>query len=97
MSAKFFGKYRGVVTNNVDPMQIGRVRAQVPDVFGTEESAWAMPSVPSNVSGKVGSFLPKIGAAVWIEFEQGYPDRPIWAGCFYRTAAETPPSLRSRK
>src|SRR2546421_2329973 len=97
MSAKFFGKYRGVVTNNVDPMQMGRVRAQVPDVFGAVESNWAIPSVPANLSKKVASSLPKIGAAVWIEFEQGYPDRPIWAGCFYRTAAETPPSLRNSK
>jgi hypothetical protein len=67
MSAKFFGKYRGVVTNNVDPTQIGRVRAQVPDVFGAERSGWAMPCIPGNVPRKVASSLPKIDAAVWID------------------------------
>jgi hypothetical protein len=97
MSTKFFGKYRGVVANNVDPIQMGRLRAQVPDLFGAKESDWALPAVSSHVSGKVGSLLPKIGAAVWIEFEQGYPDRPIWAGCFYRTPAETPPPLKNSK
>jgi Type VI secretion system/phage-baseplate injector OB domain len=97
MSAKFFGKYRGVVTNNVDPMQIGRIRVLVPDIFGAERSNWALPSVPANASKKVASSLPKIGAAVWIEFEQGDPNQPIWTGFFYRTASETPPSLRNSK
>jgi hypothetical protein len=97
MSAKFFGKYRGVVTNNVDPLQTGRIRVQVPDVLGNNEVTWAMPCVPCSVSKKVGSSLPEVGARVWIEFEQGDPDRPIWTGCFYSDAAETPPSLRNRK
>jgi hypothetical protein len=97
MSAKFFGKYRGVVTNNVDPMQMGRIRALVPDVSGTEESGFAMPSVPCHLPRKIASALPRIGAAVWIEFEQGDRRRPIWTGCFFRAAAETPPSLRNRK
>ncbi len=95
MSAKFCGKYRGVVTNNVDPMKMGRVTAQVPDVFGAEGSGWAMPCIPCNVPKKVASSLPKIGAAVWIEFEQGDRNRPIWTGCFYGSAAVTPPSLRN--
>jgi hypothetical protein len=95
MSVKYYGKYRGVVTNNVDPLQMGRIRAQVPDVLGENESGWAMPCVPCGVSKKVASSLPEVGAAVWIEFEQGDPDRPIWTGCFYGSAAETPPSLRN--
>jgi len=97
MSTKFFGKYRGVVTNNVDPMQMGRVSAQVPEVFGVEGSRWAMPCIPCNVPTKVASSLPKIGATVWIEFEQGDPQRPIWTGCFYTGAAVTPRSLRNSK
>jgi hypothetical protein len=97
MSTKFFGKYRGVVTNNVDPAQIGRIRAQIPDLFGNNTIGWAMPCAPLNVSKKVASSLPKVGAAVWIEFEQGDPDRPIWTGCFYGRAAETPPSFKTSK
>jgi hypothetical protein len=97
MSTKSFGKYRGVVTNNVDPEQMGRVRAQVPDVFGAEGSGWAMPCIPCNVPKKVASSLPKIGATVWIEFEQGDRNRPIWTGCFYAAASVTPSSLRNSK
>ena len=34
--------------------------------------------------------MPQIGAGVWVEFEQGDPDYPIWAGCFWGSAAEVP-------
>ena len=94
LSATFFGKYRGVVTENNDPLGIGRIRAQVPDVFGTKASGWALPCVPCNISGKAGGALPKIGAAIWMEFERGDPDYPIWIGCFYTHAAATPAPLR---
>jgi hypothetical protein len=97
MSAKFFGKYRGVVTNDIDPMQIGRVQVQVAGVFRPAQSAWAMPCVPCNHPSKVGSSLPKIGAMVWIEFEQGDSESPIWTGCFYTNAGMTPACLRNTK
>jgi hypothetical protein len=79
----FIGKYRGVVSDNRDPLMLGRVRAKVSDVFGDEESGWALPSVP--YAGKnVGLFLvPPTDALVWIEFEHGDPDYPIWTGCFW--------------
>jgi uncharacterized protein involved in type VI secretion and phage assembly len=87
---KYFGKYRGMVLNNVDPMQIGRLMVQVPDISGLIPSTWAMPSFP--VTGKqMGTWwLPQIGAGVWVEFEQGHPDYPIWSGCWFGSAAEVP-------
>jgi len=79
-----------MVTNNVDPMQIGRVQVQVPDVSNVIPTTWAMPCVP--FAGKqMGWFAPpQIGAGVWVEFEQGNPDYPIWTGCWYGSAAEVP-------
>ena len=87
---KFFGKYRGVVLNNVDPMQQGRLQVQVPDVAGLAPASWAMPCVP--VAGVQNGMmaLPMIGSGVWVEFEQGDPDHPIWVGCFWGSAAEVP-------
>lgn len=87
---KFYGKYRGTVVNNVDPQQIGRIQAMVPDVSNVMISSWALPCVP--VGGtQTGVFaVPPIGAGVWVEFEQGDPDYPIWTGCFWGTAAEVP-------
>jgi len=87
---QFFGKYRGSVVNNVDPMQIGRIQAMVPDVLGETPSSWAMPCVP--VAGiQTGEFaVPPIGAGVWIEFEHGNSDYPIWTGCYWGSAEEVP-------
>lgn len=81
--APFYGKFRGVVADNRDPLMLGRVKARVPDVYGEEDSGWAMPSLPYAGNG-VGLFLiPPADASVWIEFEHGDPDYPIWSGCFW--------------
>ena len=87
---KYLGKYRGVVINNVDPLQKGRLQVQVPDVAGIAPLTWAMPCVPiaGIQNGMVA--LPMIGSGVWIEFEQGRSDKPIWVGCFWGSAAEMP-------
>jgi uncharacterized protein involved in type VI secretion and phage assembly len=89
----FYGKYRGVVTDNLDPLMIGRVRAKVPDVLGDKESGWALPCAPFGGDGMGFFAVPKTGAGVWIEFEHGDPDFPIWAGCWWGTLAELPPTL----
>jgi uncharacterized protein involved in type VI secretion and phage assembly len=89
----FYGKYRGVVTDNRDPMQIGRIRARVPDVTGGDETGWAMPCFPAAGQGMGVFSLPKNGAGVWIEFEHGNPDYPIWSGAWYGNLSELPPAL----
>ncbi len=80
---EFFGKYRGKVTNNVDPLQQGRVQVSVPSVLGDGRLSWAMPCLP--VAGPVTGFfaLPPVAANVWVEFEGGDVDCPIWTGCFW--------------
>jgi uncharacterized protein involved in type VI secretion and phage assembly len=95
MSEKYFGKYRGMVLNNVDPLQQGRLQLQVPDVAGLIPATWAMPCVP--VAGiQNGMFaLPMIGSGVWVEFEQGNPEFPVWVGCFWGSAAEVPALARA--
>src|SRR5262245_17970618 len=87
---RYYGKYRGLVIANIDPEQIGRVLVQVPDVLGLIPSSWAMPCVP--VAGiQSGCFMvPPIGSQVWVEFEQGDPDYPIWTGGFWGRVAEVP-------
>lgn len=87
---KFFGKYRGQVLNNVDPMMQGRLQIQVPDVAGLVPASWALPCVP--IAGIQTGFLalPAIGTGVWVEFEHGDPDFPVWVGCFWGSGAEIP-------
>lgn len=90
MTDKYYGKYRGMVLNNVDPMQKARLLVQVPDVLGLGMSSWAMPCVP--IAGpQMGTYVvPVIGSGVWIEFEGGNTDYPIWTGCFWGSVAEVP-------
>lgn len=87
---RYYGIYRGSVINNVDPMMMSRIMVTVPDAGGATPSTWAMPSVP--FSGKqMGAFMvPQIGAGVWIQFEAGDPDKPVWTGGWWGDAAEVP-------
>jgi len=87
---RYYGKYRGTVLENIDPQQLGRVLLQVPDVLGLTPSSWALPCVP--VAGsQAGCFMvPPIGSQVWVEFEQGDPDYPIWTGGFWGLVADVP-------
>ena len=79
----YYGKYRGTVANNLDPMMQGRVQVSVPGVLGEGRLSWAMPNSPYAGNG-VGFFaIPPVDANVWVEFEGGDPDYPIWAGCFW--------------
>ena len=90
MDNKYYGKHRGLVLNNIDPMQKARILVQVPDVLGLGTTSWAMPCVP--IAGpQMGVYVvPLIGSGVWVEFEGGDPDYPIWTGGFWGTAAEIP-------
>ena len=90
MSAPYFGKYRGMVLNNVDPMQIGRLQLSVADVSGLLPTSWAMPCVPYGGINAGILAIPAIGSGVWVEFEHGDPDYPIWVGTYWGSAAETP-------
>jgi uncharacterized protein involved in type VI secretion and phage assembly len=100
--AQFLGKYRGTVFNNIDPEQRGRIQAIVPDVTGELPTSWALPCLPMAGPQCGALAVPPIGAKVWIEFEQGNRDNPIWSGCFWGATAEvpalamaTPPPLQS--
>jgi hypothetical protein len=87
-----FGLFRGTCVNNVDPMQMGRIQVLVPSI-GLPPSSWAMPCLP--VTGtQTGVFaVPPIGAGVWVQFEGGDPDYPVWVGGFY-SAADVPAAAR---
>jgi hypothetical protein len=87
---RYYGKYRGTVIENIDPEQIGRVLLQVPDVLGETPSSWALPCVPAAGIQSGVFVVPPIGSQVWVEFEQGDPDYPIWTGGFWGLVADVP-------
>ena len=84
MANTFYGKYRATVVQNIDPEKRGRITCMVPDVLGSVPSSWCEACAP--LAGPTGPpmgvyLVPPIGAGVWVEFEQGDPERPIWTGC----------------
>ncbi len=78
-----YGKYRGTVVNNLDPNTRGRLQVQVPAVYGSNVLNWAMPCVPYAGADEGTYLIPPIGANIWVEFEGGDIDFPIWSGCFW--------------
>ncbi len=80
---RFYGKYRGLVAINVDPLSRGRLKAMVPEVLGEVPSSWALPASPYAGMGAGFFAVPQVGAGVWIEFEAGDPSRPIWSGAWW--------------
>jgi hypothetical protein len=82
--SRYFGKYRGIVRENEDPEQLGRIRALVPDVLGENVlSEWALPCTPYAGEGQGQFMMPPLEAGVWVEFEAGDVSRPIWTGCWW--------------
>jgi uncharacterized protein involved in type VI secretion and phage assembly len=99
--ARYYGKYRGTVKNNVDPMNIGRIMVEVLDVGGQYVLTWALPCFPFAGAQQGFFVVPSLESGVWVEFEQGDTDYPIWSGCFFdpdqapASAQDTPPGVQA--
>lgn len=90
-SGRFIGKFRGIVSNIQDPNRQGRIKFTCPEVFGNNdtESSWALPCIQCAYDGGGDIALPHVGETVWVEFEQGNSNNPIWVGNFW-SSNETP-------
>lgn len=89
--ATYFGKYRGIVTDVDDPNNQCRIRATVPAVLGDHACGWALPAAPFAGDGHGVVMLPKVGSGVWIEFEAGRLDNPIWSGAWWASGERPNP------
>ena len=82
---QYFGKYRAKVVDVKDPEKRGRIRVMCPKVLGDAKSSWCEPCVPLAYD-KGGDFaIPKLNEFVWIEFEEGKPNNPIYTGGLWST------------
>ena len=94
-AGKYYGKYSGEVKSNADEDQLGRITVTVPAVFGAELQVQARPCLPFGHF-----FIPPKGAKVWVEFEGGDPNHPLWVGTWYPSgtvpgeAQQDPPQNR---
>lgn len=82
LAGRFYGKYRGTVTDNDDPTARGRLKVRVPAVMG-DTDVWALPCLPLAGPGMGAYLMPEVGAGVWVEFEAGDPSFPIWSGGYW--------------
>ncbi|MBI4650385.1 hypothetical protein HY745_03685 [Candidatus Desantisbacteria bacterium] len=87
---KYYGKYRAIVTDNMDPKKLGRVKVKVPSLLGEHEIGWAMPCFPYGGGADRGYYMiPENDDGVWVEFEAGDISYPIWSGTWW-AKDETP-------
>ncbi len=88
VDGRYYGKYRGHVTDNDDPDNLGRLKARVPRLLGDEETGWALPAFAYGGTAEQGFFaVPDVDAGVWIEFEGGDLSYPVWSGTWYTSGA----------
>ena len=73
----------GVVTNNNDPDQMGRVRVKYPSLSDSEESAWARIATPSAGNARGLLMMPQPDEEVIVGFEHGDTRRPIVVGSLF--------------
>jgi uncharacterized protein involved in type VI secretion and phage assembly len=90
LHGRFFGKYRGTVTDVRDD---GRIRALVPSVLGDQKTGWCLPCVPYAGKDCGIAFFPEVDSGVWIEFEGGDVSYPIWVGAYWHEG-ELPASVK---
>jgi uncharacterized protein involved in type VI secretion and phage assembly len=91
LQRQHYGKYRGFVVDNRDPEKRGRLKLKVPTVLGDQDTGWALPCLPFGGLANQGLFMiPEVDAQVWVEFEEGNLDHPIWVGVFWQQTSDTP-------
>lgn len=88
-TGRLFGTYRGLVLHNADPWKLGRLKLHIPAVQGPstpdiDTLRWAVPCYPAGGSDGAGAVVvPQVGATVWVVFECGDVDHPIWIGTWH--------------
>jgi uncharacterized protein involved in type VI secretion and phage assembly len=87
----YFGIYQGIVAESPNgPLPLGRICVRVPDLFGDQVIGPAWPCLPF-AGDKLGFFaVPPKDTLVWIMFEMGHPDLPVWMGSFWEEEKEMP-------
>lgn len=96
MGDRYFGKYSGVVKDNRDDTEQGIVTVSVPTIFPPDEPVAARPALPYGLF-----FVPEVDTTVWVEFEGGDSEFPLWTGVQHtretwaQEAAASPPTVRA--
>jgi hypothetical protein len=89
---RYFGKYAGIVADNVatSGAHRGELVVRVPGILeetpdGSGSRPLEVTAAPSFLPGFF--FIPEVGDPVWVEFVAGDIDFPIWTGVWYPKGA----------
>lgn len=91
---RYYGKYRGIVMDVQDPERLGRIKCRVLEVLGKEIiTDWAWPATAWYGGMRdYGHFVvPEVGSSVFLEFESGDVNRPLYGGCWWGHPKGQPP------
>lgn len=80
----YHGMYRAIVCDINDPERRGRIRVQVPSVLGNYLSSWCEPCIPYATDYAGDYYVPPLGEGIWVQFEDGDVNKPIWNGGWYK-------------
>lgn len=94
--SKYFGKYPAKVVRNDDPDNIGRIKVKLEEIYGNNDSPWALPCVPFAGQNHGLITLPEIGDGVWIDFVRGNPSTPVWTGSWWAVGEMPPTTAKCR-
>ena len=83
VGSKYYGIYRAKVVEQNDERQRGRIKVQIPSITGEGKSQYCEACM--NVAYDNGGDLavPKMGDTVWVMFEEGDVNKPVYVGNFF--------------
>lgn len=88
---RYYANYRGLVYDVNDPEHLGRIKLIIPEVGAdTPYEYWAHPKGVFSGKGYGSQVLPQKGDLVWVSFEGGHPEVPIWEHGYFGT--DEPPT-----
>ncbi len=96
VSGQMPGLVEGLVTDNVDPELLGRVRVKFPTLPDMPESWWARLAMPMAGRERGWMTIPEIGDEVLVSFVHGDHDNAIVLGSLYN-GVDTPPYANEDK
>jgi len=98
----YFGLYPALVTDLVDPDNLGRIEVKLPWLggAGADVRAWATLLTPYADNDQGFEVLPEVDSQVVVGFEAGDPRRPYIVGCAWngtRSPPESPEQANNKR
>lgn len=90
VSGQMPGMVEGLVTDNVDPEKLGRVRVKFPTLPDMPDSWWARLAMPMAGRERGWMTIPEVGDEVLVSFVHGDHDNAVVLGSLYN-GVDTPP------